>query len=101
MTMLALPLLAAAGVPACVAVDVKPGVVLDQSTADDAKNLLPPEIYNHYKKGEYTNRVVDFPDSKFQWDDGYRQRASGTGSTSPSARASSRSTRRPGSARST
>src|SRR6266705_1461715 len=72
MTMLALPLLAAAGVPACVAVDVKPGVVLDQSTADDAKNLLPPEIYNHYKKGEYTNRVVDFPDSKFQWDDGYQ-----------------------------
>ena len=72
MTILALPLLAAAGVPACVAVDVKPGVVLDQSTADDAKNLLPPEIYNHYKKGEYTNRVVDFPDSKFQWDDGYQ-----------------------------
>ena len=29
-------------------------------------------IYNHYKKGEYTNRVVDFPDSKFQWDDGYQ-----------------------------
>jgi uncharacterized protein DUF1329 len=46
------------------------GTTLDQSTADDAKDLLPSEIYNHYKKGEYTNGVVDFPDSAFQWDDG-------------------------------
>jgi len=46
-------------------------MTLDQSTADQAKDLLPPEIYDHYKKGEYTNAIVDFPDSKFQWDDGY------------------------------
>ena len=59
--MLAVSLLAAAGVPPCTAADVKPGVVLDQSSADDAKDLLPPEIHSHYKKGEYTNRIVDFP----------------------------------------
>jgi hypothetical protein len=64
--------LLAASVPALrVRAAVTPGMTLDQSTADQAKDLLPPEIYDHYKKGEYTNAVVDFPDSKFQWDDGY------------------------------
>jgi Protein of unknown function (DUF1329) len=53
------------------ATTVRAETVLDQSTADQAKDLLPPEIQTHYAKGEYTNRIVDFPDSKFQWDDGY------------------------------
>src|SRR5262245_13452569 len=53
------------------AADVRPGMKIDQSNADEVQSLLPPEIYEHYKKGEYTNAVVDFPDSKFQWDDGY------------------------------
>ena len=52
---------------------IGPGTTLDKSNADQAKDLLPPEIYNHYQKGEYTNRIVDFPDSKFQWDDGYAE----------------------------
>src|SRR5213593_3255943 len=72
-TMLALNLLAAAVLPLWAAAEIGPGIVLDQRTADDAENLLPPEIYNHYKKGEYTNPIVDFPDSKFQWDDGYQE----------------------------
>ncbi len=50
--------------------EVKPGMMLDASTADDAKDLLPPEIYQHYKKGEYYNQVVEFPDSSCRWDDG-------------------------------
>jgi uncharacterized protein DUF1329 len=53
--------------------EVKPGMMLDASTADDAKDLLPPEIYEHYKKGEYYNRVVEFPDSSCRWDDGFEE----------------------------
>jgi hypothetical protein len=60
-------------VPASPWAELRPGMVIDQSTADETKDLLPPEIYEHYKKGEYTNGVVDFPDSKFQWDDGYAE----------------------------
>jgi hypothetical protein len=65
-------LLLAAAVAAAPALagPVAAGTTLDQSTADDAKDLLPSEIYAHYKKGEYTNPVVDFPDAAFQWDDG-------------------------------
>jgi hypothetical protein len=69
--LIALSLLAASLPPPRVRAAVSPGMTLDQSTADQAKDLLPPEIYDHYKKGEYTNGIVDFPDSKFQWDDGY------------------------------
>lgn len=51
--------------------DVSPGMTLDQTTAEQAKDLLPPEILSHYTKGEYVNRIVEFPESKFQWDDGW------------------------------
>ena len=53
--------------------EIAPGTTLDQSTADEAKDLLPPEIYEHYKKGEYTSKVVDFPNSKFQWEEEFGQ----------------------------
>src|SRR5712691_11175121 len=53
--------------------DVTPGMTIDQSTAAQAKDLLPPEIYRHYEKGEYVNPVVTFPDSRFQWDDGHAE----------------------------
>src|SRR5262249_26055632 len=49
------------------------GTTLDKSNADQAKDLLPPEILSHYQKGEYTNKIVDFPNSAFQWDDGYAE----------------------------
>jgi hypothetical protein len=51
--------------------DVAPGTTIDQSTADQVKDLLPPEILKHYKNGEYINRVVDFPNGRFRWDDGF------------------------------
>ena len=51
--------------------ELVPGAKLDQSNADEAKDLLPAEVHNHYKKGEYANRLVDFPDSRWQWDDGF------------------------------
>ncbi len=49
------------------------GTTLDKSNADQAKDLLPPEILSHYQKGEYTNKIVDFPNSAFNWDDGYAE----------------------------
>jgi hypothetical protein len=49
------------------------GTTVDRSNADQAKDLLPPEILSHYQKGEYTNKIVDFPNSAFQWDDGYAE----------------------------
>ena len=57
--LIALSLLVAASLPPPrVRAAVSPGMTLDQSTADQAKDLLPPEIYDHYKKGEYTNGIV-------------------------------------------
>ena len=53
--------------------EIAVGTTLDRSNAAQAKDLLPPEIYSHYEKGEYTNKIVDFPNSAFQWDDGYAE----------------------------
>jgi hypothetical protein len=52
---------------------IRAGVILDQGNAEEAKELLPPEIHAHYMKGEYMNRVVEFPDSAFKWDDGFAE----------------------------
>jgi hypothetical protein len=54
-----------------VAPAVEPGATIDAKTVDQVKDLLPPEIYAHFQKGEYTNQLVDFPDSRWQWDDGF------------------------------
>jgi hypothetical protein len=53
--------------------ELKPGTVVNQETSQEAEALLPPEIYAHYQKGEYTNPIVDFPDSAFKWDDGFAE----------------------------
>ena len=53
--------------------ELKPGMVLDQDTCQEAEGLLPPEISEHYKKGEYANPIVAFPNSAFQWDDGFTE----------------------------
>jgi hypothetical protein len=53
--------------------ELKPGMTLNQDTCEEAKDLLPPEIYEHYQKGEYTNPIVEFPDSAFHWDDGFAE----------------------------
>ncbi|TMA99039.1 MAG: DUF1329 domain-containing protein, partial [Deltaproteobacteria bacterium] len=58
-------------VPAARVAAVEPGTMLDKSNADEVKDLLPPEIYNHFKNGDYTNKLVDFPNSKWAWDDGF------------------------------
>ena len=50
---------------------IEPGTMLDASTVDQVKDQLPPEVYKHFAKGDYTNKVVEFPDSRWKWDDGF------------------------------
>ncbi len=52
---------------------LEPGTRVDASTVDQVKDMLPPEIYAHFKKGDYMNPVVDFPDSRWKWDDGFEE----------------------------
>ncbi len=40
---------------------LKPGDVLGPDNWKAADGLLPPEILKHYEKGEYLNRIVDWP----------------------------------------
>jgi hypothetical protein len=44
-----------------------PGMTLDKTTAEQAKDLLPPEILAHYQKDEYVNPIVAWPDDKYTW----------------------------------
>ena len=53
--------------------EIAAGTTVDQTTVDGVRDLLPPDIYAHDKAGEYTNKVVDFPNSRFQWDDGFAE----------------------------
>jgi hypothetical protein len=60
---------------------VSPGTMIDKSTADQVKDLLPPEIYRHYQQGDYKNPIVDFPSVKFRWDDGFDEATKHNGET--------------------
>ena len=70
-TVIGVVLAATLGLHSHAAADVKAGMMLDQSTASQAEGLLPPEVLKHYQTGEYKNSIVDFPASKFRWDDGF------------------------------
>src|SRR5438552_15471631 len=50
---------------------MEPGTMIDQGNVDQVKDQLPPEIYNHFKKGEYANKLIDFPNSRWSQDDGF------------------------------
>jgi Protein of unknown function (DUF1329) len=63
------------------AADLAPGTMLDTTNADQAKDLLPPEILKHYEKGEYYNKVVDFPNTLWKWDDGFEEATKRNGET--------------------
>jgi Protein of unknown function (DUF1329) len=52
---------------------IEPGTMVDQSNADQIGDLLPPEVLKHYKNGDYYNTLVEFPNSRWQWDDGFEQ----------------------------
>ena len=51
-----------------VAPGLKVGDVLDQSNWQLAKDLLPPEVLEHYKRGEYRNRIAVYPSDPPHWD---------------------------------
>lgn len=42
-------------------VGLQPGMILDQSTAPLAQDLLPPEIAGHFQRGEYKNEISSWP----------------------------------------
>lgn len=46
---------------------LKAGETLDKNTWQQAEGLLPPEILAHYKKGEYSNPIAEWPADKYNW----------------------------------
>jgi hypothetical protein len=58
--------------PATAAEEIAPGLqvgdMLDQSNAQLAKDLLPPEILRHYERGEYRNRIAAYPVGTAHWE---------------------------------
>ena len=65
----ATPIGAEEAAPAAAPADgaLKVGDVLNQTNWEKAKGLLPPEILDHYRKGEYINRIVAWPVGSFNW----------------------------------
>ncbi|MFI5397938.1 MAG: DUF1329 domain-containing protein [Candidatus Binatia bacterium] len=53
--------------------ELKPGVVLDQSNSQLAKDLLPPEILKHYQNGDYKNRIVEYPTGNAHWEKAFSE----------------------------
>lgn len=51
----------------------KPGEMLDATNWEEARGLLPPEILRHFKKGEYANRVVEWPDGLIKWSEEWKK----------------------------
>ncbi len=49
------------------------GDVLDQSNADLAKDLLPPEILKHYKNGDYRNKIVAYTTGNAHWEKAFAE----------------------------
>jgi len=46
---------------------LKPGDTLDSNTWQKAENLLPPEVLKHYEKNEYVNKIVSWPEERYNW----------------------------------
>ncbi|MFQ5665563.1 MAG: outer membrane lipoprotein-sorting protein [Candidatus Binatia bacterium] len=53
--------------------NLEPGEVLDARNWQKAQGLLPPEILEHYKKGEYANPVMAWPEGLQQWGQDFRR----------------------------
>jgi len=58
----------AEGQGAEVAPGLRVGDVLEQSNAQLAKDLLPPEILKHYESGDYRNPIVTYPAETGGWE---------------------------------
>jgi len=53
--------------------ELAPGGKLDSSTAHLAEGLMPPEILAYYSKGEFSSRIVDWPNGAYQLDEDFRR----------------------------
>lgn len=51
-----------------VAPGLRVGDVLGPDNWQRARGLLPPEILEHYRKGEYRNRIVEYPLGQSHWE---------------------------------
>jgi hypothetical protein len=56
-----------------VAPGLKIGDTLTSQNADAAKDLLPPEVYSHFKKGEYENPIDSWPEGIIVWEKGFEE----------------------------
>jgi hypothetical protein len=45
-----------------------PGTILESANAANAEGLLPPEILEFYRRGEWKNRIVDWPEGRMKWE---------------------------------
>jgi len=52
--------------PVSAGTDLHPGETLSAGNAASAEGLLPPEIVAYYQRGDWANRVVEWPDGKMQ-----------------------------------
>lgn len=59
--------IAMAWVTGAAGAELKPGMILNEQTWPMAEGLLPPEILDHYKTGEYANPIVAWPKDHFNW----------------------------------
>ncbi len=50
-------------------IGLAPGMELNKETAHLAEGLMPAEVLDFYKKGEFTNKIVDWPVGQYKWDD--------------------------------
>jgi hypothetical protein len=50
-------------------VGITPGSWLNKETASLAEGLMPPEVLEFYKKGDYSNKVLDWPDGLYKVDE--------------------------------
>jgi hypothetical protein len=50
---------------------LEPGTMIDKSNVGETGDMLPPEVRKHYENGDYYNELVEFPNSRFRWDDGF------------------------------
>jgi len=64
---LVVAVLVATGVRPSGADEFKTGDMVDKDSWQKAEKLLPPEVLRHYKEGEYSNKFVDWPASKFNF----------------------------------
>lgn len=49
------------------------GDVLGEDNWQLAKDMLPPEILAHYRKGEYRNRIVSYPQGSARWEKSFAE----------------------------